>query len=97
MPILSKRPVTLPEGDDHVAYSLHIFPKFTAKGVTASLTLTAQHYRANADGSNPVKVGEQAQKQIADVFVEAATDPAFAELVGQMQSMVQSYVNAKDL
>lgn len=89
--------VATPGTPDQLAWGIVVTPKFTANGVTASLIISVQPYRADIDGKNPLAVGSIKRVLVQDVFAKAAGDPDFAAMVGQLQAMMQSYVTANGL
>lgn len=92
MSIATNAPIALPSTPEQISPGLVLASRLTPKGVAQSLQLSFQHYRAAADGTGPIKVGDPVQVSVPDVAARAAKDPVFAAFYNQLQDLLSSYV-----
>lgn len=93
--IVSKTPLDIPAGPDSVAFSLLVSPTLRSSGVSATLGMSFQHYRPNADGTAPLRIGEGISVPPQDVA--RSQDADFLALWSAVQAAVAAYITAKGI
>lgn len=100
MPILSTKTTAIPglpapSTPDLLAFQLHTDIQFKPGGVTGLGLINVIPFRANVDGSSPLKVGDLKQLiKIPDLFEAAKTDADLAAILTAIQTYVQNKVTA---